>query len=475
MLKQLLAVMAVLTAPIFASAQETGALPQEEVFAYFEQLVQWQRDAAVIDPATSSPRELIFSDTLEQNALKALRSGFKYAQQQAKVAVPAAAEPAAQGEEITPQQRITQRLSEIEQRMAQLRAQLRAGGLSAKDRKALEDRLQLASAKQDLFQTVLGNIASVSSGSAKDMAGKIGNLAREIPEITGGEHKPAGQAAVAGAEPSTRTVTSVLTIAGDLFHITRKQRALQEYANHSNQLVQTTRAQLQKLRALLDAVDSNQAGVAVEAQLASFKHIGNSILPLGDALLWTRANEQILADWRMLLDERFDVLMRRLLVQFALLGITLAIPLVIGEAARRAIGRYVTDPRRKRQANTARRIVVSVVILFIVLFNFISDFSSFATFAGFMTAGLAVALQSVLLSLVAHFFFYGRYGVRPGDRVNVAGVTGDIIQIGIIRFYLRELRTEEGELKPTGKIVAFPNSILFQPTAFYKYVQDTVN
>ena len=82
-----------------------------------------------------------------------------------------------------------------------------------------------------------------------------------------------------------------------------------------------------------------------------------------------------------------------------------------------------------------------------------------------------MALQSVLLSLVAHFFFYGRYGARAGDRVNVAGVTGDIIQIGMTRFYMRELTSSDQGFKPTGKIVAFPNSILFQPAAFYKYVE----
>jgi small-conductance mechanosensitive channel len=110
-------------------------------------------------------------------------------------------------------------------------------------------------------------------------------------------------------------------------------------------------------------------------------------------------------------------------------------------------------------------------VVFVLLLHFISDFSSVVTFAGFITAGLAVALQGVLLSLVAHFLFYGRYGVRAGDRVNVAGVTGDIVQIGMVRFYLRELHSNaQGVLEPTGKVVAFPNSILFQPSAFYKYV-----
>jgi hypothetical protein len=46
-----------------------------------------------------------------------------------------------------------------------------------------------------------------------------------------------------------------------------------------------------------------------------------------------------------------------------------------------------------------------------------------------------------------------------------------VVQIGMVRFYLRELHNNaQGVLEPTGKVVAFPNSILFQPSAFYKYV-----
>jgi small-conductance mechanosensitive channel len=148
--------------------------------------------------------------------------------------------------------------------------------------------------------------------------------------------------------------------------------------------------------------------------------------------------------------------------------VMLAIPLLVSDLVRRSL-EHVRDTKRQRQLNSIRRILTGVAMFVILLFSFISDFSSFATFAGFMTAGLAVALQSVLLSLVAHFLFYGRYGVRNGDRVHVAGVTGDIAQIGMVRFYLRELKQEEDALVPTGKIVAFPNSILFQNIAFYKY------
>jgi small-conductance mechanosensitive channel len=61
--------------------------------------------------------------------------------------------------------------------------------------------------------------------------------------------------------------------------------------------------------------------------------------------------------------------------------------------------------------------------------GFVSEFSSLATFAGFITAGIAVALQAVILSVAAYFFVIGRYGINVGDRISIAGVTGDEIDI----------------------------------------------
>ena len=59
------------------------------------------------------------------------------------------------------------------------------------------------------------------------------------------------------------------------------------------------------------------------------------------------------------------------------------------------------------------------LIAAVLTMGVVSDFSSLATFAGFATAGIAVGLQAVLLSVAAYFFVIGRYGIRIGDRISV--------------------------------------------------------
>jgi small-conductance mechanosensitive channel len=125
----------------------------------------------------------------------------------------------------------------------------------------------------------------------------------------------------------------------------------------------------------------------------------------------------------------------------------------------------VRDLRRRQQSLLVRRIVVTVAVTITVIFSLVSELGSLATFAGFITAGLAVALQNVILSVAAYFFLIGKYGVRAGDRVQIGGVTGDVLDIGLVRMHLMELR--EGGL-PTGRVVVFSNSTVFGSSNFFK-------
>ena len=95
----------------------------------------------------------------------------------------------------------------------------------------------------------------------------------------------------------------------------------------------------------------------------------------------------------------------------------LAAVMVGSELWRRAVLKYVREPRHRNQLLLLRRIITWMLILLILSLTFITRLSSFATFAGLLTAGLAVAMQSVLVSLVGYFILIGKYGLRVGDRV----------------------------------------------------------
>ena len=181
-----------------------------------------------------------------------------------------------------------------------------------------------------------------------------------------------------------------------------------------------------------------------------------------------------LLTWRGAIDAERKTILHSLLLRVFLIALALGLILGLGDLWRRATGRYVQDLRRRRQLLLIRRMVVGFLSGLVLILGFVTQFSSLATFAGFITAGIAVGLQTILLSVAAYFFIVGRFGVRVGDRITVASVTGDVVEVGLVRFYMMELTGTGTELHPTGRIAVFANSVLFQTgTPLYKQIPGT--
>jgi small-conductance mechanosensitive channel len=180
-----------------------------------------------------------------------------------------------------------------------------------------------------------------------------------------------------------------------------------------------------------------------------------------------------LEEWRNSMLRAYAAVLRSVLMRVG--AILFALALVVGFSAlwRVATVRYVRDARRRRQLLLVRRFVSGFLMLLIVGFGFVSEFSSLATMAGFITAGIAVALQTVILSVAAYFTLIGRRGVKAGDRITISGVTGDVLEIGLVRMYLMELGGTGIDLYPTGRVVVFSNSVLFGANPLYKQLPGT--
>jgi len=177
-----------------------------------------------------------------------------------------------------------------------------------------------------------------------------------------------------------------------------------------------------------------------------------------------------LSNWRDIINKQYHDALTTLGVRLAIVLALLAVIFVAAELTRRGITRYVRDTRRRYQLLLLRRIGLWTLVIAIIGFAFASELGSVVTFAGLITAGLAVAMQSVLVSIVGYFFLIGKYGIRVGDRVQIGEVTGEVIELGLVRLHLMELGSH-GQSGPTGRVVAFANSIVFQvATGLFKQI-----
>ena len=237
-------------------------------------------------------------------------------------------------------------------------------------------------------------------------------------------------------------------------------------------LVATLRATIQQGQQLADqsnnaptqAAPANQQRQQFDALAARFKQIAAASLPLSQEMILLDQSSSNFVEWRASVLHESNRILRSVLVRVVSIAIAIGVILLLSEIWRRITFRYISDSRRRRQFLVLRRIVIGFCMGIVLILGFVSEFSSLATFAGFITAGLAVGLQTILLSVAAYFFLMGRWGIRVGDRISIAGVTGDVVDVGLVRMYLMELAGTGVDLYPTGRIVVFSNSVLFQAT-----------
>ncbi len=146
--------------------------------------------------------------------------------------------------------------------------------------------------------------------------------------------------------------------------------------------------------------------------------------------------------------------------------VALAIILGVSRIAKTSITRYIkaVDSRyRLRKFIT----ILSYVIVILALSIIFSDRLGGLTVAmGVAGAGIAFALQEVIASFAGWFAitFAGFY--NPGDRVQVGGIKGDVIDVSFLRTTVMEVgEWVKGDLY-TGRIVRIANSFVFKEPVF---------
>jgi len=119
----------------------------------------------------------------------------------------------------------------------------------------------------------------------------------------------------------------------------------------------------------------------------------------------------------------------------------------------------------------ARKIVnYATTVLFIITAAFIwlDAFSSLPTYLGLVSAGVAIALSDVLKNMAGWAFILSRKPFEIGDRIEVTGLKGDVIDVRLFRFSLMEVGGWVDAEQSSGRLVHVPNGVVFtQPVANY--------
>ncbi|MDP8265915.1 MAG: mechanosensitive ion channel [Candidatus Aceula meridiana] len=112
-----------------------------------------------------------------------------------------------------------------------------------------------------------------------------------------------------------------------------------------------------------------------------------------------------------------------------------------------------------------RKNIIYIVNIFLILFIiliWIKNIGSITIFLGVASAGIALALQEVILSMAGWFLILIRRPFEVGDRIELGGVKGDVIDIRLFQTSLLEIGNWVDADQSTGRIVNVPNSFVFK-------------
>ena len=499
------------TSPSAAHASTGAHSPDARaVISYLSDVINWYGHLGVEAQLVSDPDETLFFADDRQTAAEVLRLAFEYARAQAAfiaktsqnpAAAVATSSPAAAANDAVAENlaNVTNTLKKLQGTADTLGARIKA--LQAQLAKApaarrasitaqidgVQSELDLNQARLDAFNA----LQQYESGSAaQDQNGTLASQIDELEHSISASSKktlatPADTLA-AGSEPNgiVSLVSQLLALGTKLDSLDQNQALAQALSERAAGV----RKSILKLIAILDARGNALAQGAAAADVATLKDrkqsfdnllaehklLSAAAIPLSKQIVLLGIYTNNVGRWHDAVLQRRNRELRRLLIRLIVLAASLLLIFAGGLVWRWLTNRYVTDIRRRGQVMAARRLAIGLMILIVLLLNFSDEIGSAATVVGFAAAGIALALQNVILSVAGYFFLIGRFGIKAGDRVQIGGVTGDVIDIGLVKLSLMELGGTGTHREPTGRVAVFSNAIVFQPSGnFFKQAPGT--
>lgn len=132
----------------------------------------------------------------------------------------------------------------------------------------------------------------------------------------------------------------------------------------------------------------------------------------------------------------------------------------------KVINRNVVDVRRRHFARKGVMQIGFALMAAIVGLIWIEQLKAIAVFLSIIGAGLVLALQEVILCVAGWLLIFTRRPFEAGDRVDLGGVKGDVIDIRLFQTSLLEIGNWVVDDQSTGRIANVSNSAVFKGPVF---------
>jgi small-conductance mechanosensitive channel len=222
------------------------------------------------------------------------------------------------------------------------------------------------------------------------------------------------------------------------------------------------------------ALTGDREGLKAEAANLAAKPVGESSSERIDRLQRISAQQNILSilndrlgaqqqlvalygRWGQQAELQQKIAIHLILQSLAFIAAICIVVILAGWGLQMALEKIIHDPRQKQTLKTVLNLGTQLVGLFLILLIIFGVPQQMPTILGLVTAGLTVVFQDFILAFCGWFVLMGPNGVRVRDWVEIDGVGGEVVQLGLFRTWLLETGNWTAHGHPTGRRVSFLN------------------
>jgi small-conductance mechanosensitive channel len=190
----------------------------------------------------------------------------------------------------------------------------------------------------------------------------------------------------------------------------------------------------------------------------------------------------VYADWLAQVKLQHSIVGHLVLQSLSWIAFLILCGVLLSTAVHTFLDRATMDRRRLHTLRTISILGIQIVTLGLVLLVVFGPPNQVPTILGLGAAGLTVVFQDFILAFFGWFILMGKNGIRVGDWVEINGVGGEVVDIGLFRTALLETGNWTDKGHPTGRRVTFINNFAitgqyfnFSTTGQWMWDEITVN
>src|SRR6185369_7559683 len=364
------------------------------------------------------------------------------------------------GKALALQQRVTELQETIKNDQARIASLSASTGMRPAGAVSNGSDLEIAKAQLGLDQNELtdsiDDLARESGDQRVKLQQELAARQAAVKQYRDSASNDDGQTAVASAEQYRTLARQLATW--------RSLRDRKQLIAQAEQLAKADVAALTGDQAALKSEAArlgNKAGAESSSErIDRLQQIGakqNILSILNDRL---GAQQQLVAlygRWGEQVEIQRRIVVHLTLRSLALISAICMLAILASWALQLALEKMVRDPRQKQTLKTVLNLGTQLIGLLLILLAIFGVPQQMPTILGLATAGLTVVFQDFILAFCGWFVLMGPNGVRVRDWVEIDGVGGEVVKLGLFRTWLLETGNWTANGHPTGRRVSFLN------------------